>query len=114
MVAERYEANFSRHGSSAKGYVIGVTTGLYQVKVSDQASSVVIITLEINVTQELLTNGNSEISSSIVILSPTLVPGSCHHPPFHVSSSKFFVFSPLLFNDSFTGKCTIVYVYNYY
>ena len=73
--AEQYEANFSKNGSAAKGYIIGVKTGLYQVEVSDQGSSVVVITSEINVTQESLTNGNSEISSSMS-LSPTLVPGS--------------------------------------
>ena len=73
--AERYEANFSRNGSAAEGYIIGVQTGLYQVEVSDQGSSVVVITLEINVNQESLTNGNSNVTSSMISY-PTTVSGS--------------------------------------
>ena len=105
--AERYEANFSRNGSTAEGYIIGVETGLYQVKVSDQGSSVVVITSEISVTQESLTNGSSNVTSSMVSY-PTTVPGSSSTIP-----SEFIkILSSLhyYFNDSFTRKCVLVYV----
>ena len=73
-----YESNFTKNGTIATGYIAGVATGLYLVKVFDQGNSAMFLSSELNVTEEpFTTSSSSTLSSSTTTSSPQLSTSTC-------------------------------------